>query len=106
MPRYLLRVSYTADGLKGVLKEGGSARRDAARQVVESVGGTMDSFYFAWGDTDAYLVANMPDAESAAAAAMTVSASGAAMCSTTVLIEPEEMDRAVQKHAEYRPPGT
>src|SRR5436309_15565480 len=106
MPKILWKVSYNADGLKGLLKEGGSGRRDAARQLVESLGGTMESFYFAFGDTDAYVIADMPDASSAAAGSLIVSSVGAVTLSTTVLIDAEEMDRATQKSGDYRPPGS
>jgi uncharacterized protein with GYD domain len=105
MPKYLLKVNYNANGVKGVLKEGGSSRREAASQLIESVGGKLESFYFAWGDVDVYAVADMPDEASAAAAALAVSAGGGATCSTVVLIDPTEVDKASQKTADYRPPG-
>ena len=105
MPKYLLKVNYTTNGVQGVLKEGGAARRDAARTLIESLGGTMESFYFAWGDVDVYVVVDMPDAASAASAALTVSAGGGATASTVVLLEPEEIDQASHKTGNYRPPG-
>jgi len=105
MPKYMWKVSYGSDGLKGLLKEGGSARRDVARQLIESLGGKMEAFYFAFGDTDAYVIAEVPDHASAAAGSLIVSSSGAISLSTTVLLEAEEMDRATQKHAEWRPPA-
>ena len=105
MPKYLLKVSYTAEGVRGVLKEGGSARRDVAGQLIKSLGGSMESFYFAFGDADAYVVADMPDTASVAAASLAVSASGAVACSTIVLLTPEEVDGAAAKTADYRPPG-
>jgi uncharacterized protein with GYD domain len=105
MPKYLLKVNYSPSGVTGVLKEGGGARHDAAKQLIESLGGSMESFYFAWGDTDVFLVADMPDAASAAAAALTVSGSGAATVSTTPLLTAADVDAAAQKHGDYRPPG-
>ena len=105
MPKYLLKVNYNVNGVKGVMKEGGSGRREAATQLIESVGGKLESFYFAWGDVDVYAVADMPDASAAAAAALAVSAGGGATCSTVVLIEAEEIDKAAQKSTDYRPPG-
>ena len=105
MPKYLLKVNYNANGVKGVMKEGGSGRREAATQLIESLGGKLESFYFAWGDVDVYAVADMPDAAAAAAAALAVSAGGGATCSTVVLIEAEEIDQAAQKSTDYRPPG-
>lgn len=105
MARYMLRVNYTADGAKGLIKDGGTARRSVAQKAAESVGGRVESFYFAFGDTDAFVVAELPDAASAAAIALTVSASGGATVQTTVLLTPEELDAAARKSPLYVPPG-
>lgn len=105
MPKYLLQVNYTADGAKGLIKDGGSARRSAAQKAAESLGGRVDSMYFAFGDTDAYVVAEMPDHASAAAITLALAASGGATARTTVLLTPEEMDQATKKTPTYRPPG-
>ncbi|HVH29498.1 MAG TPA: GYD domain-containing protein [Vicinamibacterales bacterium] len=105
MPKYLLQVSYTADGTKGVLKDGGSKRRAAASALVESLGGKIDCFYFAFGETDVVAIVDMPDGASAAAASLTVGASGAATSRLTVLLTPEEIDQATRKSAMYTPPG-
>lgn len=105
MPKYLLQVNYTADGAQGLVKEGGSRRRSAAQQIAESVGGKVESFYFAFGDTDAFIVAELPDASSAAAIALTVSAAGGASIRTTVLMTPEEVDAAARKSPRYVAPG-
>ena len=105
MAKYMLRVNYTADGAKGLMKDGGSARRSAAQRVAESVGGRIESFYFAFGETDAFVIAELPDAASAAAIALTVSASGGATSRTTVLMTPEEVDAAAKKSPQYSAPG-
>ncbi len=105
MPKYLYQVSYTTDGLKGVLREGGSSRRATIDQLITSMGGTMESFHYAFGDHDVYLIADLPDNETSAAIALAVNAAGAAKVSTTVLISPEEVDRATKKTVNYRPPG-
>jgi uncharacterized protein with GYD domain len=105
MPKYLIAASYTAGGVRGVQSAGGSSRRDAVAKVAESVGGTLESFYFAFGDHDVYTVLDLPDNESAAAVALTVNAAGAATAQTTVLLTPEEVDAAAQKSVDYRPPG-
>lgn len=105
MPKYMLRVNYTADGAKGLVKDGGSKRRAVAQKAAESVGGKVESFYFAFGDTDAFVVADLPDAASAAAIALTVSASGGASVNTTVLMTPEELDAAAKKSPLYSSPG-
>ena len=105
MPKYLLEASYTAEGARGVRDKGGSSRRDAATHAVESLGGTVESFHFAFGDADAVVIVDMPDNVSIAAAAVTINASGAVTLRTTVLMTPEEMDQATEKSVEYTPPG-
>lgn len=106
MPKYLVEAKYTLDGIKGLKQQGGSARVAAAKALVEELGGSLDSFNFAFGGADAYLVADLPDNVSAAAIGLIVSASGAVTTNTTVLISPEEMDAAAKKQASYRPPGS
>lgn len=105
MPKYMLRVNYTADGARGLIQDGGSKRRAVAQKAAESVGGKLESFHFAFGDTDAYVIADLPDAASAASIALTVSASGGATVQTTVLMTPEEVDGAAKKSPLYAAPG-
>ena len=105
MAKYLLQVNYTAEGARGLVKDGGSARRAAAQKAAESLGGRVESMYFAFGDTDAYVIAEMPDHASVAAITLALAASGGATARTTVLMTPEEMDQATRKGPAYRPPG-
>lgn len=105
MAKYLLQVTYTQEGAKGLHKDGGTKRRQAAQALLESVGGKLEAFYFAFGGFDAVVIADMPDNVSAAAAALTLSVSGAVTGKTTVLITPEEMDQAVKKSPKYTAPG-
>jgi uncharacterized protein with GYD domain len=105
MPKYLIEASYTLEGIKGVRSAGGSSRRDAVARVAESVGGRLETFYFAFGDHDVYAIADLPDNESATAVALTVNASGAVNVRTTVLLTPEEVDAAAKRSVDYRPPG-
>ena len=105
MPKYLIEASYTVEGVKGVQSAGGSSRRDAIAALAESVGGQLESFYFAFGDRDVYTVVDLPDNESATAVALTVNASGAVTIRTTVLVTPEEVDSAAKRSVEYRAPG-
>ena len=105
MPKYLLKVSYTAEGAKGLLKDGGTKRRQAATALVEGLGGKLETLYFAFGKTDAFAIADLPDNSSVAAAALALAASGAATATTTVLITPEELDQAAKKSVRYTPPG-
>ncbi len=105
MPKYLLEISYTSEGAKGLLKDGGTKRRAAAQAALQSVGGSIDAMYFAFGDKDVIVLADMPDAATAAAGAIALSASGAIKTKTTVLLTPEEIDSAVKKQVTYTPPG-
>lgn len=105
MPRYLIQASYSVEGVKGVQSSGGSSRRDAVAQLAESVGGKMESFYFAFGDHDVYTVVDLPDNESAAAVALKVNSAGGASVRTTVLLTPGEVDAAAKRSVDYRPPG-
>jgi uncharacterized protein with GYD domain len=105
MPKFLFEASYSPEGVKGVQSAGGSSRRDAVAHVAESVGGRLESFHFAFGDRDAYVIVDLPDNESAAAVALTVNAAGAASVRTVVLLTPEEVDTAANRSVEYRPPG-
>jgi len=105
MSRYLIEANYTPEGLKGVLAKGGTARRDAVGKMLAEVGATLESFDFAFGSDDAVLIIDAPDPQTVAAVAMMVGASGAASCKTTVLLTPEDIDRAAQVKAAYTPPG-
>lgn len=105
MPKYLIQASYQAAGAKGLMSEGGSKRRDAASKAINAVGGKVEAFYFAFGEHDAYVVVDLPDNVSAAAASLAINASGVVCTSTTVLLTPEEVDAAVKKTVPYRAPG-
>ena len=105
MAKYLIKASYSVEGAKGLLEQGGSARREAVTKMIEGLGGTVESFYYAFGEPDAYTIADVPDAVTAAAISLTVNAAGAAAISMTALITPEEIDQASRKSVAYRPPG-
>jgi uncharacterized protein with GYD domain len=105
MPKYLIKARYTQDGIAGVKREGGSSRREALAKTAASVGGKMESFYFAFGETDAYVVVDLPDNASAAGLALSVGAAGGAMVTTVPLLTPEEVDGAVKVSVDYRKPG-
>jgi uncharacterized protein with GYD domain len=105
MPKFLVTASYTAEGAKGVLKDGGTKRRQAAEAAVKSAGGKLDGFYFAFGENDAYLIVDAPDHATVAAVALTVNASGAVRTNTTVLMTPDEIDQAAKKNTTYKAPG-
>ena len=105
MARYLLQASYTQSGVQGVIKEGGSGRRDAIGKLLADLGGSLEAFYFAFGEDDVYVIADVPDNTTAAAISLTVGAAGAATVKTIVLLTPEEIDRATKQSVAYRPPG-
>src|SRR6185436_4744262 len=105
MPKYLVSVSYTAEGAKGVRKDGGTKRRHVASKAVEGVGGKVEAFYFALGEHDVFLIADMPDNIAVAALSLAVSATGGARVRTTALMTAEEMDHASQKKTPYKAPG-
>jgi uncharacterized protein with GYD domain len=105
VPKYLVEVKYTLDGMKGLREKGGTARLAASKALIEEVGGTLESFYFAFGGRDAFVVADLPDNVAAAALGLIVGASGGVNSSVTVLLTPEEIDEAAKKQATYRPPG-
>jgi uncharacterized protein with GYD domain len=105
MAKFLILADYTLEGVRGVQKAGGSARRDAVAAALETVGGKLESFHFAFGDHDAYVIAEVPDNTSAAAVALTVGASGGANTRTIVLLTPEEVDAAAKQSVSYTPPG-
>ncbi len=105
MPKYLVQANYVGEGIKGLLKEGGSSRRAAIEKLVSSLGGSLESVYYAFGDTDVFVIVDMPDNASMTAVALAAGASGAVTVKTTVLMTPEEVDEAAKKTPDYRPPG-
>jgi len=105
MPKYLVQANYVGEGLKGLLKEGGSSRRAAVEKLFGSVGARVEAFYYAFGDTDLFVVADVPDNVTAAALSLTVNAAGAATAKITVLLTAEEIDAATKKTPSYRLPG-
>ena len=105
MPKYMIQASYTVEGVKGVQRKGGSSRRDAVAEMIEGVGGSLEAFYFSFGDSDVVAIADLPDNAAATAIALTVNAAGGAATKTSLLMTPEEVDEATQRSVEYRPPG-
>lgn len=106
MAKYLIVASYTSEGIKGVVTKGGTARREAVEKMAADLGGRVESFYFAFGEGDAFVVVDLPDNVGAAAIGLAVGASGMATARTTVLLTPEEIDRAAATSVNYAPPGS
>lgn len=105
MPKYLFRSRHTPEGAKGLLRDGGTSRRAESERFVSSVGGKLECFYYAFGATDVFIIADLPDNAAAASLNLAVNTSGAFDTETVVLLTPEEMDEATKKSAAYRPPG-
>ncbi|WP_328766389.1 GYD domain-containing protein [Streptomyces sp. NBC_00286] len=105
MSKYLFKVKLTVDGLQGLLKEGGTARREVVDRMVQSLGGRVESMYWAFGDEDAYVTVDLPSNTSAAAMGLITSAAGGVRTSTVVLLSPDEIDDAARQKVDYRAPG-
>ena len=106
MPKYLITASYTDEGVKGLLKAGGTSRKTAVEKMIAEMGGKLEAFYFAFGDYDVYAISDLPDNVSAAALALVINASGLVTLSSTLLLTPAEVDEATKKTVHYRPPGS
>jgi len=105
MPKYMFLATYTPDGVKGIQQAGASSRVAAVSDMCAGLGGSLDSFHFAFGDVDAFVVCDLPDDEAAAAAAFTVGASASTQVRTIKLLTVEEADAAIGRSVAYRPPG-
>lgn len=106
MAKYLIEANYVGEGVRGLLDEGGTSRVEAVEKALAEMGGSLETFYFAFGDTDVYAICDLPDNASAAALALGIGASNRVELKTTVLITPQEMDQASKRHTAYRAPGT
>ncbi|MCY4555493.1 MAG: GYD domain-containing protein [Chloroflexi bacterium] len=105
MPKYLFQANYTTEGFQGLLKEGGTSRRQVFEELAREQGGVLESFYYALGGSDLYMTFELPDTATAAAVSMTIGAGGALNITTVQLISPEEIDAASGKTVTYRLPG-
>ncbi len=105
MPKYMVTASYTQAGTQGLLKDGGSKRREVADNLIKGMGGSMEAFYYAFGSDDLIVIADMPDDASMVATALAVGAGGGVTLNTTLLLDPETIDEAAKKTADYAPPG-
>jgi uncharacterized protein with GYD domain len=105
MSKYLISAHYNAEGAAGLASKGGTARRDAVEKMLAEAGGSIDCFYYAWGDVDAYLIVDMPSDEAMVGVALSVNGSGATTLTTTPLLTPEQLDTAADAAPAYTPPG-
>jgi uncharacterized protein with GYD domain len=105
MPEYLISANYTARGMEGVRAAGAKSRMDAVSTMLEAMGGRLESFHFAFGETDVFAIAEVPDDEAAAAVAIAINRSGAVNVRTTKLLSVEQVDEALRRTVDYQPPG-
>ncbi|HTD41233.1 MAG TPA: GYD domain-containing protein [Mucilaginibacter sp.] len=105
MTKFLVKASYTPEGAKGLLRAGGTARKEAVEKTISEMGGKLLAFYFAFGESDAYVIVELPDNITAAALALNINTSVQVSVSTTVLLDPAEVDEAVKRSVNYRAPG-
>jgi uncharacterized protein with GYD domain len=105
MPKFLMEASYTAEGAKGLAREGGSSRRKTVEEMVKALHGTVEAFYFAFGTSDVFLIVDVPDVATAAGVSLAINQTGAVQLKSQLLISPEEMDQAAKKSVSYRAPG-
>ena len=106
MAKYLVQASYSQSGTQGLLKDGGTSRREVVEKLLNGMGGKLESFYYAFGEPDLYAIVDVPDRVSMVAASLVINAAGAVALRTTALITPEEIDQAVQKSVAYTSPGS
>jgi len=106
LAKYLIQGSYTAEGARGLIKEGGTGRRAAVQKAVEGLGGSIDSMYYTFGADDVVVICDMPDMMSGLALSLAVNASGAVRITTTPLLSIEDVDTACKKVVNYRPAGS
>ena len=105
MPKYMISGSYVGEGISGLLKDGGTKRKEAVEQLIGRLGGTVESMHFAFGDDDFFIIFDAPDNVKAAAGSLIVNSTGAVSVKITVLLTPEELDEVSNVSVEYRPPG-
>ena len=105
MPKYLITATYATEGVRGVIRDGGTGRQRAIEKLFENAGGQLDGLYFAFGDADVYCFGELPDNETAAGIALTINADGRTKVQTTVLLTPEQIDAATRANVEYAAPG-
>lgn len=105
MQKYLFYGNYTPEGYRGIMKEGGSIRIDVSKCALESVGGSLESFYYSNGEQDFYIIVNLPDHVVSTAVTLIGNASGTFRIKAVPLLTPEEMDEAVKLQVDFRAPG-
>ena len=106
MPKYLIQAAFKTDGIKGILKDGGSKRKTAVKILMKELGGNLEAFYYSFGESDVVAIVDVPDNVTVAALSLTIAASGSLTLKTTPLLDPAEIDQATKKTVKYSPPGS
>jgi uncharacterized protein with GYD domain len=105
MPKFLVQARYTIEGIKGLVNDSASGRRADVQSAVKALGGTVEAFYYAFGDEDVVMILDLPNNIKAAALGLTASGAGAVQVRTTPLLTVEEVDKALDVRMQYRAPG-
>lgn len=106
MSKYMIKASYSPEGIKGVMAKGGAARVAAIEKLAAGVGGSLESCYFAFGSDDLFAIVDAPSHEAMAAIAGTVTSTGAlSNYETVVLLTADQIDAAANLTVDYTPPG-
>ena len=105
MSKYLFEANYVGEGIKGLMREGGSKRRDALVDALKSVGGSLECFYYAFGDADVLGVFDVPGTADAAALSLMINSTGNVDVRLKPLMTVEDLDEAAKKTPSYRAPG-
>ena len=96
MSKFMYSGNYTKRGIKGLLKDGGTARKEETVRLVESLGGKVEAYYWCYGRTDFITIMDFPDHTTVTGMALNIAASGTFTGNLTPLISVEEMDEMVK----------
>lgn len=105
MAKFLVKGSYSSEGTKGLLKEGGSSRKATVEKMITGLGGNVEAFYYAFGETDVFVIVDLPDSVTAAAISLAINATGGISLSLIPLLSVQDIDAASKKSVGYRAPG-
>ena len=105
MPKYLGKVQFTPEGLKGLRKSGAASRVELGHTIAAGLGGTLEAYYFAFGEHDVYAILDLPDDEAAAALSIAINEAGASKATVAKLLTAEQVDEAFKRSVAYTPPG-
>jgi uncharacterized protein with GYD domain len=105
MPKFLIKGTYTSEGMKGLRKDKASGREKSVEAACKALGGKLDAMYYALGDDDVFAVVDLPRHLHMASLCVAVGSSGMVSTRTVPLMTVAEMDKALSESVSYRPPG-